>query len=599
MSNLTSQQSAFVSAKGPAVALAAPGTGKTTTAVARLQRMAYEGPYRLGGGYPDMLALSFTNAAAAELAKRLRALDEPCMERVRCSTIHAEALRILRGHAGIVGYRAVEGRRLAVRDDDQVDDIIRGAITALCLGKDRHITVSAVRRYIVGHRTGDLKRDGKLAVVAAQVERELIDQYAVAMDRIVPLATRVLNSIDPGYGYVLVDEAQDLSDDQWDFLAALELHGATVEGIGDIDQSIYRWRDAQPKRFLQFASRDDVSVFPMTTTFRCHPEICEAANKLIAHNTERLDGQPPMASWEGYKRPTFFVCPVVELNTVYATQYEEAEYVTSYAKAVLDAGHSVAILGRNHRRLAPIMAELSRIKCPWRSTKKAEATPQERRLLDLLRLVNDTTDDFLTERLVNADAHRLDSDQIHQAKMNAAAHHRTLLEELVAEPRSSASMGWAKQVFEYAAFEAGLEDRDIASSIEIEYGKAPSLREAIVAWAAEKEWRLSDFIDALDSGAFQWPPEPSVDEAVVTVSTIHSAKGLEWDAVVVLGLEAGQFPKGRDIEEERRLAYVAITRARHEVALTRMADSEPSRFLSEMGAWAASEELEWRDVRNA
>ena len=518
--------------------LAGAGTGKTTVLVERALWLA---------GECDLVRLvTFTRRAARVLRERIQAeAHDGLADRIAVSTHHGLAAELLREHGDVIGWR--EGWRIIDRVEEE-----------------------ALRQ----------EAGRQLDLVEARLQRHGLRRY----DELLPGAVRLLES-DPRLlemitegTELLVDEAHDSSPLEWRLDELLGRCGLTV--VGDAAQRIYGWRGAQP---LEDAPGPWETV-KLPVCYRCAPEILSVANRLPIPG--RIDLLPRDGAAEGYAG-------------VWEERSDE-EIVAHLLRTpgFVESPERWAILGRTNRRLQQVAEQLASagvpVHCPSLEATAWE-TPEARLVIDLLHVL----------------AH--EDDSLHLGRVLVAMCGWTDADLLLAE-MACASRGGPGGLSEYVA-QRSVEKGDPmrVNSLRYRFGDAmlaadgqDAVRCVMAPNVPAVVGRLPGCLSEVE--LLEWLADPNRDEQdegeqeACHVGTIHTAKGAEWDRVLVLGLEEGGLPGARwrteerdeeqRIAEERRLLYVAITRARERVVLARRTgkwtrgrgwvDVEPSRFLEEV-----------------
>jgi len=589
---LSPQQLAAVQhLSGHAFVPACPGAGKTETMKGHVRFLVEQGisPARI-------IACSFTKATAAELAIRLAGAD---VHGVKATTIHSWALEMVRAGGASLGF--TDAAKIKVRSEEEMLELATAAVRENAYDPKK-ISAANVLKALKGRlkiKTESTRLDCEAA--AKTLRRRMLVQNEIDFDQIVPMATQVMADALPkiapsGELHVLVDEAQDLSSDQWDFTDKLRELGCSIFAVGDPDQSIYAWRGAKPARAMEFAKREDVSTYPLTGNYRSGSRICEAASNLIAHNDERVaDG-----GIEAMRESLGFI-----VNRIFPDIEAESKYIAStIATRTFDYDPSdMAILAPTHARLDLVEAELIKRGIPCYRTAKKALDGDMLRLIDLLRLIAGD-DDYLTRKLVNWRKERISIADLDQAEGKAAESNWSLLRQLSTEYDLSSQ--WARQIFVWREDSQRLEPVTLAANIlgqlfpGDKYEAMRPVLDIVADWGKDKveagrSASLKAFIDDLEASAVDANNLSTQPEAKgVALCTVHGGKGLQWKVVYVLGLEEGTLPRRGDIEEQRRLCFVAITRAENTLILSTVLnvpnfkgggthEAEPSRFLAEMG----------------
>jgi DNA helicase-2/ATP-dependent DNA helicase PcrA len=600
----TEQRRAVVYEDGPLLVLAGPGAGKTRVIVHRIA-------FQIAAGIPArrLLAVTFTNRAAEEMKERVRGLLAEGGE-VRIGTFHWVAHALLRRYGDRAGYRRdfrlltpSEARR-ALADASALPAVESSRLSAaISAVKNGESVETAAKRAAVGVN--------RLREVHEVYDRALKRAGVVELDDLLPLAVRLLREHDDigstcraAYAEVLVDEYQDTNPVQQELLRLLVPANSRVVAVGDEDQSIYAWRQADARAMRRFLEDfPDAEVVRLQTSYRSTKRILRAAGSLISQNPDRLGlslrtdnraGEPP-------------VCFVAE------DEVDEAEWITSEIEQVIARGvvaADVAVLYRVNAQARAIEDALVRHNIGYhvRGGERFYDLPEVRTTLAYLRLALDRDDAaalYLAATVRGVGRERLQ-------RLVDAAREGDLLdvfrETVPGIPREVCArlngIGGRVQrvrsvltrtVAEAVDLTVSLVRDDFvdnpSSDLETVTENLNELRAVAREFGARRAG-LGDFLDRLSLGS-------SPDRrAGVALMTVHAAKGLEFDVVFVPGVEEGLLPHRRSLEceegvqEERRLAYVAMTRAKRQLYLSyahmRLLGGsallgEPSRFIGEIG----------------
>jgi superfamily I DNA/RNA helicase len=540
------QRAAATAPPGPVLCVAPAGSGKTTTLVARIAWLLANGadPSRI-------TAVTFNKRAADEMASRVDAALEPlglAAGSVRVKTFHALGREILAD-----GGESVEpllDREAVLRD--MWPDITRGALRRLDDAFSRLKLDIAVTAAEVGTDT----ELGPIARAFLAYEGALADAGGLDFDDLVARALRLLEARPRVLArwrerceHLLVDETQDVDRSQLRLALLLAAPANDVFFVGDDDQTIYGWRLADVRRVLGLAgSLPGLRRMDLTVNYRCPASVVERAVRLVAHNSERFV-------------KTIRAGPVAEGRLILAPDgSDDAVRVRRIFESWPDDGGTRAILARTNAELLPAAAVAVEMGLAFRAPR--------------LRLLSE---DPRVEALLKAAAAPTDGEQTLPLLPRLAALARSGLElpdpPLAPPPRPHSR----------AAGEVDRRDTDEQLPIETR-----DLLAALIGWAAPYR-SLSELAAAVDRHRIR-VAELRRDDAPLTLATAHSTKGLEFDHVAVIGLDAGRFPSGRSLrdaaeperalEEERRLAYVAWTRAHRSLTLV-YDPASPSPFLFE------------------
>jgi DNA helicase-2/ATP-dependent DNA helicase PcrA len=652
---LNPQQLAAVTAPpGPALVIAGAGSGKTRT-------LTYRVAYLLEQGIPAdrILLLTFTNKAAGEMMRRVSELLGHELHSLWGGTFHSIGARVLRSHADLLGYR----RDFTILDRDDAKDLIKACIAdAGIKTKDTHFPKPEVLNEIFSlavntHKTAGEILNGQYAYLPEKYEGEneldedvsrLFHLYArrkraanaMDFDDLLALWLRLLQGhadvrehYQRRFQFILVDEYQDtnrLQSDLIDLLAARH-HNVTV--VGDDAQSIYAWRGANFANILEFPKRHpDVTVFKIETNYRSTPEILKVANAAIAANRNQFTKTLAPSRKSGLK-PALVAC-------VDAAQ--QAAFIAQRVAELPDEGvnlNEVAVLYRSHFHALELQLELTRRNIPFSITSGIRFFEQAhiKDATAYLKLVANPRDEVSFKRLVQLlpgiaakgaekiwgifqSRSRGNETEIGNEPKPPHVGSCKIAEALQSCSKSipaKAAAAWAQ----FVATISQLEDETVCKSaarmlrLVIDAGYDDYLRENFanyrnrledleqLAVFAHQFNSTEDFLTqlALLTNVEAEDGQAAKDDAEkIKLSTIHQAKGLEFDVVFTIMLCDGLFPSARSMEssegeeEERRLFYVAITRAKNELylchPLIRASFSnsggdgmqQPSRFLAEI-----------------
>jgi DNA helicase-2/ATP-dependent DNA helicase PcrA len=618
------QREAVTAGDGPLLVLAGAGSGKTRV-------IAYRIAWLLGHGlHPrHLLAVTFTNKAAGEMARRVEDLLRPVGIRPPLiATFHSACVRILRQHGTHLGLPA----HFTIYDEDD-----RLALVKECMKEgelaDRTFTPSAA-----AHRISFLKnqmttvaealRDArgpwekKGALVYSRYEKRLRETGAVDFDDLLLLVVRLFTEHPEAlayyrglWRYVLVDEYQDTNRAQYRIIRLLTSEHRNVCVVGDSDQSIYKWRGADIRNILDF--EDDfpgTKVVRLEQNYRSTQTILALAAGVIAHNLQRKD------------KTLWTENPAGEPARLFRAwdEHEEASFV---AQAILGlrgdgmAWDGIAVFYRTNAQSRVLEDALRRARIPY--TIVGGVRFYERKeikdTLAYLRLTVNPADDVAFRRAIAAPARGIGPGTLTRLDEEAARQGRPLLAVAAAPPADVRGKA-GRTLQDFAALIGRLagQRRDVAPPAFIDLvldqtGYREALRQERTPEAEARLENLEELIAAAEDFTHS-AAEPTLEgfldgvalvsdvdelkdgEARVTLMTLHSAKGLEFPAVFMTGLEEGVFPHARsmndpdEIEEERRLCYVGVTRARQGLTLSWALHrrihgygvGEPSRFLREM-----------------
>jgi ATP-dependent DNA helicase UvrD/PcrA len=619
------QREAVLHGDGPLLVLAGAGSGKTRALTHRVARLIGEG----GVAPHEVLAITFTNKAAGEMRDRIARLVGPRARAIWACTFHSACVRILRREGEHAGY----ARDFSIYDADDQLRLVRR-----CLVEDE-VDPKRVSPKMVQARISDAKSrlQGPDDLQAASFQDEIVVRAyrryqdalrangAMDFDDLLMVTAQLLEG-DPAvrerwqsrFRHVLVDEYQDTNHAQYRLVRAIGEPQRNVVAVGDDDQGIYSWRGADVRNILDF-ERDypDATVIALEQNYRSTGVILQAANAVVARNPHRHRKRLWTALGDGE--------PV--LATSCRDEHEEARVVAGEIDRAIARGvgrAEIAVFYRTNAQSRAIEDQLVRRGMPYvvvggpRFYERAEV----RDLLAYLRVAANPADGVSLARMLGAPRRGIGPGTLAKLEAHAAgrgvavadalAHadevaglqpaQRAALREsarLLEDVRTHAAAGTPlDRVVEEVLDRSGLRDSLVREATFEAQGRVENLDEMVrVAaeyQAAEDEPTLAGFLEGI---ALQADAD-LVDESAgaVTLMTIHNAKGLEFDTVLITGLEEGLFPHVRSdtpaaLEEERRLFYVGLTRAQRTLVLTH-AESRamhggrdyrlPSRFVSEI-----------------
>src|SRR5213594_340909 len=640
------QREAVLQIKGPLLILAGAGSGKTRVITSRIA-------YLVGDGHaqPDeVLAVTFTNKAAEEMRARVSALLGSECSRIWLSTFHAFCARLLRREAPAIGL----SRDFVIYDSSDQLTVVKHALKELHI--DDSFVQPRVALARISHAKNRMegpealaasdawnRRDEEIAKVYAYYLQSLKESGALDFDdlllRTVELfeqAESVRAKYAEQFRFVMVDEYQDTNRPQYLLIRRLAEKHRNLCVVGDPDQSIYKWRGADLRNILDFEQDfGEAKIVKLERNYRSTQIILDAASAVISQNRNRKD-KHLWTDRRGGDRITYFRG---------GDELEEADFITRTARTALadDVEALVAILYRTNAQSRTIEDALMREGVAYKVVGGVRFYERKeiKDALAYMRLVINPHDDVSLRRVINVPARGVGKgvmDAVEAISPEAGDDLPLLSAGL--QPALAANSLWARIV-------RGLEDRAFppraaasltvfrdlivtlteiarADSVSIAIGKMldrsgylQDLRDErnedaegrienlaeLVSAAREYESRepepsLNAFVDRL-SLLSDADEEQGAQNARVWLMTLHSAKGLEFPVVVLAGLEEGLFPHSRssedeeELEEERRLCYVGMTRARSRLVLTGAArrrifgeyqSSEPSRFIDEVPA---------------
>jgi DNA helicase-2/ATP-dependent DNA helicase PcrA len=617
------QAQAVAAVDGPVLVLAGAGTGKTRVLTTRLAhilatRRAFPG---------EMLAVTFTNKAAREMRERLEAMIGHASEGVWLGTFHALAARILRRHAESVGLKS----SFTILDSDDQLRLVKQILAAANIDERRwpaRVLHAVIERWkdrglspdkVSASEIGDFA-DGKPIHLYRLYQERLATVNAVDFgDLLLHNLTLFQNNPDilatyqHRFRYVLVDEYQDTNVAQYLWLRLLAQQHKNICCVGDDDQSIYSWRGAQIENILKFESDfPGALIVRLEENYRSTPEILAAAAGVIDHNRGRLGKTLWTRAEVGDK---------VTVRGLWDAE-QEARWAGDEIEALHRKGHAlsqIAILVRAGFQTREFEERFIALALPYRviGGPRFYERQEIRDAMAYLRLINQPADDLAFERIVNTPRRGIGTaslqllhaaarnagtslveatrgliagDDLPRAARNALANFLTMLDRWREEAERDSHVELVQRMLDESGY-TGMWQADPSPDAP---GRLENLKELVVAMAEFEN--LGGFLEHV-SLVMDNARDTAGD--MVNLMTLHSAKGLEFDTVFLPGWEEGVFPSQRSIEEsglpgleeERRLAYVGLTRAKRRALVSFAANrrihgqwqaSARSRFVDEL-----------------
>jgi ATP-dependent DNA helicase UvrD/PcrA len=591
------QSRAVEAVEGAVLVLAGAGTGKTRVLTTRLAHIL-----ATGRAYPgEVLAVTFTNKAAREMKERLDAMIGRAADGVWLGTFHALAARILRRHAEAVGLRS----NFTILDSDDQQRLLKQLIAAANIDERRwpaRALLGIIERWkdrglspdkVPAGDAGDWADGRALALYRAYQERlatvNAVDFGDLLLHNLTLFSENpeILATYQRRFRYLLVDEYQDTNVAQYLWLRLLAQQHKNLCCVGDDDQSIYSWRGAEIGNILRFESDfPGALIVRLEENYRSTPEILAAAAGVIAHNRGRLGKTLWTRADAGDK---------IMVRGLWDAE-QEARWVGDEIEALHRRQHAlreIAILVRAGFQTREFEERFIALALPYRVVGGPRFYERQeiRDALAYLRLVRQPNDDLAFERIVNMPRRGIGTatlQLLHAAARTDAlplveAARRLIAGEQLPRAARNALAAFLAALDRWRDAADGMAHTDLVQIVLDESGytgmwqadKSPdapgrleNLKELVVAMAEFEN--LGGFLEhvslVMDNAA-----DSSGD--MVNLMTLHSAKGLEFDSVFLPGWEEGLFPSQRSVEEhglkgleeERRLAYVGLTRARRQV----------------------------------
>ncbi len=625
LSDLTEPQRAAVTQRGgPLLVVAGAGSGKTRVLTRRIAHLLATGDARAH----EVMAITFTNKAADEMRRRVVDLVGEAASRMWVSTFHSACLRILRSHADALGYE----RGFSIYDAGDARAAVEIIMKELNLDPKRlpprsvAAAISAAKNESVNalryaDRYGDDPFHRRVAEIFAHYEKRLRLANAMDFDDLLVNALELLKrdeavraSYQDRFRYLLVDEFQDTNGVQNELVLTLSERHRNLCVVGDADQSIYRFRAADVRNILLFEERfPDADVIVLEQNFRSTQTILDAANAVIAKNPGRRAKHLFTEGDQGSR---------IQLYRA-GDEYEEGRYLASELRRLRIEQHlewsDMAVFYRTNAQSRVLEEEFLHAGVPYRVIAGLPFYNRKevKSALAYARLVVNPRDEACARRVINEPKRGVG--EVAQAKLGAyAAEHALSFSEA---PWYAAAAGltgralagatrFAEVLDRLRARVTELTPRELIDAIVEESGLGAALREGPpdeaasrlenlgeLASAAAQYETVQDFVERVALVADSDQLDPGA--GAVSLMTLHVAKGLEFPVVAITGLEETIFPHRRaladedELEEERRLCYVGITRAMSHLVLThawsrtqwgQRTDALPSRFLTEIPA---------------
>ena len=650
----SAQREAVVNYNGPSLIIAGAGSGKTRVLTTRIAYMLSQGVEP-----SSILALTFTNKAAREMRERIEKLVGRQARYIRMGTFHSVFARILRENATRLGFP----ESFTIYEPNDVKNLIKTIIKEKNLSEERYKPQAVAARISMAKNCLITPGAYKANAVLAGEDREAkmpevgdiyieycnrckrngamdFDDLLLQTNILLRDCPDVLEKYQDMFKYVLVDEYQDTNMAQYIIVRRLALKHSNVCVVGDDAQSIYAFRGAKIENILSF-QRDypTTKVYKLEQNYRSTQTIVEAANSLIAHNSRRLDKRCFSAADKGEK---------IRLVRCLEDSYEPVEVAMDIKDRVREGAEwrDFAVLYRTNKQHGLFEAAFTRRGIPYRVYKGMSLLEHKdvRNMIAYLCVILNPNDDESFKRIINYPARGIGDTTIARIAEIAAQRQTSMWHTVNALVGSSEALGQVEKVVvrKVAEFVRMINE---LSAMRVEMGVCDFAKEVMmrsgILHELEREKKpendtAKDYLDQLlammssyedecdremEEGLREEEQRPTIDEWMqnimlqtdqdneddgnkVTLMTVHSAKGLEYDYVYIVGMEEGLFPSSRsvesvaDLEEERRLMYVAVTRAKKAALLSfsemrrvwgKTENTKPSRFLSEIDA-------EWLDA---
>ena len=622
------QKEAVLHTDGPLLILAGAGSGKTRVLTHRIAYLIDE----CGVNPWNIMAITFTNKAAGEMRERVDNLVGFGAESIWVSTFHSSCVRILRRHIENLGYTT----SFSIYDSDDQKTLMRQVFKTLDIDtkqfKERSVlsAISSAKDKLITpeefllNAGGDF-REKKTGEIYKEYQKQLKKNNALDFDDLIVKTVelfqnnpQILDYYQERFRYIMVDEYQDTNMAQFKLVSLLASKYRNLCVVGDDDQSIYRFRGADIQNILSFENTfPGTMVIKLEQNYRSTQNILDAANEVIRHNFGRKDKTLWTANGEGDKI----------LFKQFDTAKDEADFVV---RQIRDSGYSYqdqAVLYRTNAQSRLLEERCIFYNVPYRLVGGVNFYQRKeiKDILAYLKTIANGVDDLSVIRIINVPKRGIGTTTIGRVTAFASEHNMSFYDTLK-EAKQIPGIGKAAEkisrfiaqmeVFRAMAYSEEYFMEDLIGHILEDTGYEEELQEE---GEIEAQTRLENIEELINkAAAYEEDSEhPTLDEFLeqvalvadidnvddtedrVTLMTLHSAKGLEFPKVYLVGMEDGLFPgmmsimsdDKTEMEEERRLCYVGITRAKKEPVLTasrqRMINGEtrwskPSRFINEI-----------------
>ena len=607
------QQQAVVHEKGPMLVLAGAGSGKTSVLT---NRIAYLIEQEISPA--NILAITFTNKAAREMKERVTKLIGPDARYIQISNFHSFGLKILKENYEFLGYE----KNFIILDSDDTLTVVKKLMKDLNMNPKyynarelRSKISSAKNELITPEKFKKQEFDEKVVTLYKKYCEKLkagnsvdFDDLLILPIKLFEISPSILNSYQERYQYILIDEYQDTNEAQYVFSKMLSKKYRNIFVVGDNDQAIYAFRGANYKNILNFEKDyPDCKIILLEENYRSTKTILNAANSVIKHNKLRKDKNLWSNNEEGDK--------IKYIKT--DDEKAEGDYVVKEIKKLKEAGTSyddIAILYRTNAQSRAMEEALLKANIPYRIIGSFYFYNRKeiKDLLCYLRLINNPKDDVSLSRVINVPKRGIGNVTIANINARAEENNTSLFEAIT----SGKELAFKQLIEELTKMS---ENKTLTEIVELVLEKSGLKQELVEEKTLESEIRLENLEEfkSITKNYENEYGEVSLDDFLneislvsdvtehdegnnkVSLMTVHSVKGLEYDDVFIIGMEEGIFPHynsimegtNEAIEEERRLCYVAITRAKKKLWIMntkkRMIYGQtqvnaPSRFIDEI-----------------
>lgn len=609
------QKEAVMHVDGPCLVLAGAGSGKTRVLTERIVNLINNGvsPY-------NILAITFTNKAAREMRERVYNSIEEEANKIFIGTFHSLGLKIVRENASVIGY----SNNVTILDRDDVNTLIKRFMKELNLDTEHYPVKSILNKISFAKNEGlspeefDKFAKAPLDMAACKVykmyESALKRSNSVDFDDLLILPLRifkkdksVLEKYQEHFKYILVDEYQDTNMVQYDICKLLASKYRNLFVVGDMDQSIYSFRFANYMNVINFEKDNkDAKVIVLDENYRSTNNILNAANDVIKNNKERKEKNLWSSKGDGDKIK-YIRCD---------NEQEEASTVVRLTKELLDKGEKpseIAVLYRTNGQSRVFEEAFLKENIPFKIVGSYFFYNRKeiKDLISYMHLIYNNNDDASLERVINVPRRGIGSKTIERLRSEASISDKSMFEvvnsgkelgfknliiDLTNESKNTDLVGLVDVILDKTGIRKELEEKnDLESEIRLE--NLNEFKSIALAFQEKGIFSLEEFLENIslvsDKNEYK-----EVDDGI-NLMTLHSAKGLEFNDVFLVGMEEGIFPHNRsfesesELEEERRLCYVGITRAKEHLWLMnakkrtlfgQVSMNFPSRFIKEINS---------------
>lgn len=609
------QKEAVMHVDGPCLVLAGAGSGKTKVLTERIVNLINNGvsPY-------NILAITFTNKAAREMRERVYNSIEEEANKIFIGTFHSLGLKIVRENAGVIGY----SNNVTILDRDDVNTLIKRFMKELNLDTEHYPVKSILNKISFAKNEGlspeefDKFAKAPLDMAACKVYKmyesalkrsnsEDFDDLLILPLRIFKKDKSVLEKYQEHFKYILVDEYQDTNMVQYDMCKLLASKYRNLFVVGDMDQSIYSFRFANYMNVINFEKDNkDAKVIVLDENYRSTNNILNAANDVIRNNKERKEKNLWSSKGNGDKIK-YIRCD---------NEQEEASTVVRLTKELLDKGEKpseIAVLYRTNGQSRVFEEAFLKENIPFKIVGSYFFYNRKeiKDLISYMHLIYNNNDDASLERVINVPRRGIGSKTIERLRSEASISDKSMFEvvnsgkelgfknliiDLTNESKNTDLVGLVDVILDKTGIRKELEEKnDLESEIRLE--NLNEFKSIALAFQEKGIFSLEEFLENIslvsDKNEYK-----EVDDGI-NLMTLHSAKGLEFNDVFLVGMEEGIFPHNRsfesesELEEERRLCYVGITRAKEHLWLMnakkrtlfgQVSMNFPSRFIKEINS---------------